>query len=59
MSIFEERGIEYQYNATSVTRAIKSFQKSCTICCNTGKHIECDRCNIAFVHNIIISNFKE
>ena len=58
MSIFEERGIELQYNATSKTNAIKSFQTSCTICCRTGKHIECDRCNIAFVHNLIIHNFK-
>lgn len=58
MTTFEERAIDYQYNATSVANAKKSFKKSCTICCITGRHLECDRCNIAFVHNIIIDNIK-
>ena len=57
MSIFEEKGIEFQYNSTSIAQAKKSFKKSCEICYSTGKHIKCDGCNIAFVHQLIVSYY--
>lgn len=54
MSYFEAVGVDYQYNATSIFDAKNKFKKSCTICCTTGKHLDCDKCHIASAHNNII-----
>ena len=59
MSYFEQLGVNFQYNSRSIEEATKNFERSCDKCCNTGKHIECDRCHIASVHNdvlLILSN---
>lgn len=52
---FEERGIERQYNARNITEAKRAFENSCDFCCNTGKHLDCDRCRIASAHNTVIT----
>lgn len=54
MSYFEAIGVDYQYNATSVLDADYQFQKSCDICCTTGKHLDCGKCHIASAHDNII-----
>ena len=59
MTYFESVGVDYQYNATSTNKAVQAFEKSCDICTRTGMHIECDKCAIASVHNIIISVLKK
>jgi hypothetical protein len=58
MTYFESIGVDYQYNATNITEAKHALKKSCDICSKTGKHITCDRCAIASVHNIITNIFK-
>ena len=57
MTKFEQVGINYQYDADTPQRAKRAFQHSCTCCCNKGIHLECDRCNIATVHNIVMAYF--
>ena len=54
MSIFEERGVSYQFNAKSVAQANKAFATSCDICCKCGKHISCDRCAISVAHQTVL-----
>lgn len=36
MTKFEQRGINFQYDATTKEQAQKSFQYSCDCCCNKG-----------------------
>jgi hypothetical protein len=55
MSIFEERGVERQFESRTIGQAIKSFKNSCAKCCHTGKRIKCKTCAIADVHNDIIN----
>ena len=58
MTMFEEIGVSRQYDAASTKEAKKSFAHSCDLCCYQGRHIDCDKCGIAFAHNLIISNFN-
>lgn len=55
MTYFEAVGVDYQYSATNIYEAKKALTKSCDKCTTTGKHITCDRCAIANVHNDIIN----
>lgn len=57
MTKFEQVGINYQYDAVTPDQAKKSFQHSCTCCCHKGMIINCDRCAIATVHNIVMAYF--
>ena len=57
MTKFEQIGINYQYEADSKEKANKSFDYSCKVCCNRGMHLECDKCAIAVVHNLVIASF--
>jgi hypothetical protein len=57
MTKFEQVGINYQYDAASKEEADKNFAYSCRCCCEKGIHLECDKCNIAFVHNLVIACF--
>ena len=56
---FERIGVNYQYDATSVEEANKSFQYSCECCCNKGIRLNCDCCAIAYVHNLIVAYFND
>ena len=58
MTRFEQIGIDRQYNANNVNEAEKFFKKSCTHCCTKGMQLQCDHCNIAFVHGIIVDYFN-
>lgn len=56
---FIEIGIQYQQNSISKEEANKMFLQSCNICCNRGLHLDCDRCQIAMVHNMTIAVLDE
>ena len=59
MTKFEQVGINYQYNANNIHEANKSFNYSCQCCCNKGMRIDCDRCAIAHVHNMVVACFND
>ena len=59
MTKFEQVGINYQYDATSVREANKSFQHSCDCCCNKGMHLDCDHCAISHVHSLVVAYFND
>lgn len=48
---FERIGAEWQDSALNTHQAIKSFNRSCEICCERGYRIDCDRCEIKAAHN--------
>lgn len=50
MTRFEENGITIQYSSRSKPQAVQSFRRSCSICCDRGFRIDCDRCGIAYAH---------
>lgn len=54
MTYFEAIGVDYQYNATNIAEAEKSFKKSCNKCGTIGKNIICEQCAIAGAHNTVI-----
>lgn len=59
MTKFEQVGINYQYDATSVREANKSFQYSCDCCCHKGMHLDCDHCAISHVHSLVVAYFND
>lgn len=50
MTNFERIGAEWQNTAMNQFQAIKSFRRSCQICCERGYRIDCDRCEINAAH---------
>lgn len=59
MTKFEQTAINRQYEAYRKDWAVKQFNISCNICCLTGRHCDCDKCNIAYVHHLIIAALDE
>lgn len=59
MSKFEQIGISAQYDAANIHEANKAFTWSCKCCCNKGVRLECDKCSIQFVHNLVVANFND
>lgn len=59
MTKFEQIGVNRQYDSANKYEANKSFNHSCNCCCNKGMRIECDKCSIAYVHNLIIAYFDD
>lgn len=57
MTKFEQRGVEFQYEACCKQDAEKSFRYSCSVCCSRGMHIECDRCAIRATHEMTMAYF--
>lgn len=57
MTKFEQVGVNYQYDARTKEQANRSFSRSCDCCCQRGMHLDCDRCAIACVHNLVIAVF--
>ena len=57
MTKFEQVGINYQYAAPTKEDAQKAFQYSCQCCCNRGMRLDCDKCQIAFAHNLVVATF--
>lgn len=58
MTKFEQVGVNMQYDSTTKEMALKKFSRSCECCCNKGLHIECDKCSIATVHQLVIASFE-
>ena len=58
-SKFEQRGIMFQYEADSKSKAIKCFQRSCTACCYSGRNVSCNECAIKVVHEDMIAIFDD
>jgi hypothetical protein len=56
---FERVGVNFQYEATSIEQANKSFKYSCECCCNKGIRLDCDRCAIAHAHNLVVAYFDD
>ena len=56
---FEQIGVNFQYNATSLQEANKFFKYSCDCCCNKGIKLECDRCAIAHAHSLVVAYFAD
>lgn len=59
MTKFEQVGINYQYDATTIQQANKAFSYSCNCCCTKGVRIDCDKCAIAVVHNHVVAAINE
>ena len=58
-SKFEQRGVMFQYEADSKSKAIKSFKRSCTSCCYGGRNISCEDCAIKVAHEDMIAIFND
>ena len=58
MLSFVEKGIDFQYNATTVNMAERAFNTSCNICASTGKHINCAMCKISAAHEAVMFILK-
>lgn len=59
MTKFEQRGIQFQYDASNKEQAQKSFAYSCDCCCTKGMRIECDHCAINCTHQMIMAYFDD
>lgn len=59
MTKFEQIGINMQYDAVNKMDAMVKFERSCECCCNKGMHIDCDHCNIAVVHALVVAYFED
>lgn len=58
MTKFEQIGVNYQHAAQTKEEAMRNFKYSCNCCCHRGMHIECDRCAIEYIHNLVIASFE-
>lgn len=54
MTRFEEIGVQRQSECCTRFEAEKQFRNSCSLCCNRGFQIECDRCAIANEHRQVL-----
>ena len=59
MTKFEQVGVNFQYDATSIEQANRSFAYSCNCCCHKGMRIDCDKCAIAHTHNLVVACFAD
>lgn len=58
MTKFEQIGVNYQKQCTSVREAMERFECSCEICCCRGMYIKCDYCAIASAHNLVVATLE-
>ena len=58
MTKFEQVGVNMQYNSETKEIAQRKFSRSCECCCNKGMCIECDKCSIAVVHQLVVASFE-
>lgn len=59
MTKFEQIGVERQLESDSKKEAIRSFTNSCTVCCNRGMRLDCNKCSIAHVHKQVLACFDD
>ncbi len=58
MTKFEQVGVNMQYESATKEIAQQKFSRSCECCCNRGMRIDCDRCAIATVHQLVVASFE-
>lgn len=58
MTKFEQVGVNMQYEASTKEMAQRKFSRSCECCCNKGLKIECNRCSISTVHQLVMAILK-
>lgn len=58
VTAFEQIGTDMQFGARTKEEAKRLFKRSCTKCCNEGKHIDCYRCAIDNANKIMIEFFE-
>ena len=56
---FERIGVNFQYEADSLSEANRLFEYSCECCCTKGVHLDCDRCAIAHAHAHVAAYFND
>jgi hypothetical protein len=56
---FERIGVNFQYEASSIEQANRSFEYSCECCCTKGIRLNCDRCAIAQAHSLVVACFDD
>ena len=59
MTKFETIGVEHQHSSNNIAEAIKFFKHSCNCCCSKGMHLDCEKCSIAYVHNLVVASFND
>lgn len=59
MTKFETVGVNRQFDANNIKEANKAFACSCRCCCEKGMRLECDRCTIAYTHELIVAYFND
>lgn len=57
MSKFEKEGVDRQREAANVREAKRAFAFSCALCCNKGRHLNCEKCAIADAHEFVMECF--
>ena len=57
MTKFEQVGVNMQYDSATKEVAQRKFSRSCECCCNKGMQIDCDKCSISVVHQLVIASF--
>ena len=57
MTRFEEIGVEFQLGSRSKQHAEANFDRSCSICCSHGMHLDCDACAIACANKTVLEAF--
>lgn len=57
MTKFEQRGVQFQYAASTKEQAQKSLAYSCDCCCMKGMRIDCDHCAISCTHEMVMAYF--
>lgn len=55
MTKFESVGCAIQYGSKSVEDADERLERTCTLCCERGLRIECDRCAVTVAHELTVS----
>lgn len=59
MTKFERVAINQQYKAYRKDWAIKQFNLTCELCCLRGRKTDCDKCNIAYTHSLVIASIDD
>lgn len=59
MTGFEEEGVRRQYQCETVSQAVRTFERSCEMCCCRGYNTPCERCAIAAAHDEVCRTIRD
>lgn len=57
--LFDEIGTSRLYEAESIREADRLFHKSCHCCTRRNRDVSCDKCSIAYVHELVVAAFED